>query len=117
MLLLNLPAPQTPPIPDFTIGANLDGANYTLRFIWNGQDNYWYVRVLDDPGQTVLMGDARVVANWPLYRSRTVRTPPGFLFALDTSGQGLAPGLSELGARVQVYYGTVDDLAGLGLNV
>ncbi len=117
MLLINLPAPQTPPVPDFTVGADLDGVSYTLRFRWHVADGYWYVRVLDDPGETVLMGDVRVVADWPLYRARVVRTPPGFLIARDTTGSGQAPGLSDLGGRVQLYYLTVADLADFGVNL
>jgi hypothetical protein len=114
MLLINLPAPQDPPIPYFTVGVELDGASYTLSFRWHVGDEYWYLRVLDDPGQTVLMGDVRVVADWPLYRSRTVRFPVGYLIARDTTGQGLAPGLSDLGGRVQLYYATAADVAALG---
>lgn len=116
MLQLNLPAPQTPPIPDFTVGADLDGA-LTLRFRYNTSDGYWYIRVLDDPGQTVLMADRRVVADAPLYRASPVRTPPGVLVAFDTTGQGLAPGLSELGGRVQIIYATPDELAALGVTL
>lgn len=111
MLLINLPAPQDPPLSDFTVGVDLEGASYTLRFRWHVTDGYWYLRVLDDPGQTVLMADIRVVANWPLYRSRTVRTPPGALIAFDTTGNGIAPGLADFGSRVLLYYATEAEVA------
>lgn len=104
ILLIDLPAPQEPPIPDFTIGVDLDGVSYTLRFFWDPALERWYMRVLDDLNQNVLMGDTRVVADWPLYRSSPVRTPPGFLIARDTTGQGIPPSLSDLGGRVQLYY-------------
>lgn len=81
--LINLPAPQDPPIPDFTIGVECDGASYTLRFFWSPEDSgapddvpaalagvappsvlgRWFLRVLDDLNQHVLMADTRVVAD------------------------------------------------------
>jgi hypothetical protein len=117
MLLINLPAPQNPPIPDFTVGVDLDGASYTLRFVWNTTDEYWYSRTLDDPGVTLLMGETRIVADQPLYLSRRVRTPGGFLIARDTTGQGIAPKLNDFGSRVQLWYLTEEELADLGLDL
>lgn len=111
--LINMPAPQTPPIPDFTIGADLDGVSYTLRFFWDPAVERWYMRVLDNLNQEVLMGDIRVVADWPLYRSRPVRTPPGYLVARDTSGKGIPPALDDFGSRVQLYYFPFDEVAEL----
>jgi hypothetical protein len=113
---INLPAPQTPQIPDFTIGVDLDGVSYTLRFRFDQEDAYWYVRVLDDPGENVLMGDVRVVEG-ALYVARPVRTPPGFLVCHDTTGQGIAPGLADLGKRALIYYVTQADLAAIGVNL
>jgi hypothetical protein len=98
------------------VGADLDGGSYTIRLIWNGTDSYWYVRVLDNIGQTVLMADRRLIADWPLWKELTVRTPPGFLIARDTSGQGIAPSLTDLGSRVQLYYASAADLVTLGIS-
>jgi hypothetical protein len=115
MNLIKLPAPQVPPVPDFTVGADLDGVSYTLRFMFNAGDGYWYMRVLDALAQTVLMGDRRVVADTPIYAAATGRNPPGLFLAKDTTGQGLAPGLSDFGTRVLLYYVTAAELAALGI--
>ena len=128
--LINLPPPQSPPVPDFTIGVNADGTTYTLRFRWNTSDGYWYVRVLDEPGAVVLMGDWRCVIASPvydatgkitalagaLYASRSNRQPAGLFYLVDTSGQGKAPGISDLGARVQLRYLAAADMVALGLS-
>ncbi len=41
------------------------------------------------------------------------RSPPGLLMAYDTSGEGIDPGLTDLGQRVQLIYYTVADVAAL----
>jgi len=111
--LINLPAPQDPPIPDFTIGVDLDGVSYTLRFIWDPTVARWLVRVLDALNQVVLMAERRVVADWPLWRAAPVRTPSGYLIARDTSGRGEPPTLTDLGTRVQLFYITAAEVAAL----
>lgn len=111
MILLNIPAPQVPPLSFFSVNAVLDGVNYTLEFRWNTYDSRWYVRILDEMGQTILAGDCRVSADTPIYASSTQRTPPGFLYPFDSSGQALDPGLSDLGARVQLWYITAAEVA------
>ena len=82
----------------------LDGVTYTLAYRWNDTDGHWYLQVLDEPGQVLLAGDCRVVADWPLYSAHTARTPPGFLIVLDTTGQQQDPGLADLGGRHQLFY-------------
>lgn len=135
--LLQLPAPQTPPLPALDVSPVLDGVTYTLHFQWNTRDSGWRLRVLDEPGQTVLLGDTRLVADWPLYPSRLpailpaaggtslviqqgvaaalgMRQPPGILLVLDTSGAGEDPTLEGLGDRWQLWYVPYADLAALG---
>lgn len=102
--LVPLPPPQTPPLPAFDVTALLDGVTYALHFQWNATDAGWRVRILDEPGQVVLMGDARTVLNWPLYESLLVRYPAGGLVFFDTSGQEIEPGLADLGDRVILLY-------------
>lgn len=110
-LRIQLPAPQSPPLPAFDVTPVLDGVTYTLRFQWNTRDSGWRLRILDEPGQVILMGDVRLVADWPLYLSRVIRTPPGLLMVRDTSGLGQDPGLSDLGARHQLWYSTAAEVA------
>jgi hypothetical protein len=112
---IQLPAPQTPPLPAIDVSPVLEGVTYTLHLQWNTRDSGWRLRVLDEPGQTVLMGDTRLVADWPLYRSRIERTPPGLFLVRDTSGAGEDPTLDGLGGRWQLWYIPAADLAALGV--
>jgi len=112
---IQLPAPATPPLPALEVTVLLEEVTYTLHMQWSETDSGWYLRVLDEPGQTVLMGDVRMVADWPMYKSRIpeVRTPPGLLMVVDTSGRGVDPGLGDLGAgaRCQLVYFTAAEVA------
>lgn len=116
-LVINLPAPQDPPLSHFTVTVPLDGTTYTIALHWNDVDTSWYATILDEPGQTVLAGAWRVTADWPLFRSQVQRHPPGLLMCVDSSGQGLDPGLSDLGAgaRCPLIYFTQAELLALGL--
>lgn len=117
MIQITLPAPQTPPVPDFTIVADADGTSYALRFVWSATGGYWYVRVLDETAQTVLMASRRVVGNTPLYRtSPAVRTPPGYFLVYDTTGQAQPPTLETLGDTAVLIYATEAELLALGIG-
>ncbi len=111
--LVVLPAPQSPPLPAFDVSPVLDGVTYTLRFQWMATDNGWRISVLDEPGQVVLMGQVRVVSDWPLYASRIsqLRAPPGLLMVFDSSGKGEPPTLAGLGDRWQLLYYTAAEVA------
>lgn len=115
-LLVQLPAVQTPPLARYSVSVTLDGTTYTLRLSWNEADAGWYVVLLDEPGQVVLAGAVRLVADWPLWRGWSTRTPPGYLMVRDTSGAGRDPGIDELGtgARCVLVYLTAAEAAALG---
>jgi hypothetical protein len=101
----------------FDAQAPLDGVTYTLSFRWNVRASGWYLDIWDETGTVLYVAGVRVVANYPLCAYFTGRQPPGHLVFVDTSGQGLDPGLSDLGsasARVQLYYLTAAELAQLG---
>lgn len=110
MIRIDLPPVQEPPLPAFEATATLDGTTYTLRFQWSESESSWYVRVMDDVALTIKMADVRVGADWPLYLSRTARTPPGLLVVVDTAGRKQDPGLADLGARCRLYYLPKDEL-------
>lgn len=113
--IIQLPAPQTPPLPFFDVSPILDAVTYTLRFQWNEQDGNWWLSILDEPGQVTLAGSVRLVADWPLYKTQLPRVPPGYLIASDTSGNGANPNLGDLGqgARVQIHYVTAAEVAAI----
>ena len=96
----------------FDVTAVLDGATYTLQFRWNVRLGAWFMQVRDDQDENVLVGDVRMVADYPLAGYQIGRQPAGVFVAVDTSGQGIDPGLTDLGNRVQLQYLTA---AALGL--
>lgn len=101
----------------FSALAPLDGATYTLNLRWNERATAWFINLTDETDQIQLCGDVRVVVNYPLYAASTGRQPAGLLVFVDTSGQGLDPGLNDFGgpsARVQLYYITSAELALIG---
>ena len=103
--------PLPPALPNFDLQADLDGTTYTLAMRWNARLGAWFVRVLDATGVVVLMGDQRLVADFPVALYVTGRQPPGLLTAVDTSGAGLNPGFDDLGSRVILTYTTAAELA------
>jgi len=106
--MISIPLPSD--LTFFDVSVELDGAHYTLVMRWNVRAGAWFLDVLDDGG-ALLHGSVRAVADWPLltYR-RATRSPPGALAFVDTSGQGIDPGISDLGDRVQLVYFPVAEI-------
>ncbi len=94
----------------FDLRATLDDVAYTLEFRWNVRLEAWFMSIFDSEGTTPIRTSIRLVANWMLASYNTGRTPPGAFVAYDTSGQGIDPGLADLGDRVQLHYLTAADL-------
>jgi hypothetical protein len=82
----------------------LDGVVYEFDVTWNQRDGAWYLSLSDAEGKPIASG-LRIVVDFPLlhYVGHPDK-PPGTLMAIDTSGSGVDPGLSELGGRVQLVY-------------
>lgn len=88
----------------FDLQVSLEGTIYTLDFRWNTRARGWWMTVLNDQADTVLVGNTRVVVDFPANAYLTGRQPPGIFIFIDTSGQGRDPGLADLGQRVQLAY-------------
>jgi len=97
--------------PFFDLQVTLDDATYTLEFRWNVRLGAWFMSILDEQGTTQIMSGIRLVANWLLSPYTIGNLPPGAFVAWDTSGQGLDPGLGDLGSRVKLIYITQAELA------
>lgn len=96
--------------PNFDVTAVLDGETYTLYFKWNVRWSTWFLEVHDEDDENVLIAGVALRADYGLAAYFTGRAPPGMFVAVDTSGQGLDPGLNDLGARVQVQYFSAGEL-------
>lgn len=96
--------PLRPDLPHYLFQVELEGRTYTLELRWNERAAGWFLSVLTADEVPILQG-RRVVVGFPLLaRFRDFRLPPGELEAIDTTGAGRDPGLTELGARVQLMY-------------
>lgn len=99
--------------PDFTQRVTLEGTTYTLGFLWNGRESSWYLSILTEAEEPILMG-VKLVPRWATgLRCKDPRMPPGQLTLEDTSGQDAAPGRDELGERCLLVYYSADELAAL----
>jgi hypothetical protein len=84
--------------------APLEGAVYTLELRWSAREERWYLDVYDEDHDAIYTGVA-VVLNFPLaIRCADARMWPGALFATDTSGANLEPGVDDFGDRVKLIY-------------
>lgn len=100
--------------PHYSFSCELDGAMYGFEFRWNERAKSWFASLSDADGAPILSGQ-RVRAGAALFHlAVSTRKPPGFFAVVDTTGQGRHPGLTDLGARVVLYYLPAADVAALG---
>jgi len=115
MLLL----PLTPDADAYEMEFLLDSINVVLRFRYNERDDTHYLSVFtpsvsqgSDGSRVALVSGLPVLSGQSLLLDvRAEGLPPGMLFALDTQSQNKDAGRGELGARVQVFYVTEEELA------
>jgi hypothetical protein len=116
MSVFSIALPNDQPI--FSTQVELDAVTYTLSFFWNSEDDSvvdgngvstggaWYISIGQSDGTPIVSG-LRVVVNFASggrFRFKGIGMPPGVLWFEDTSGQGLDPGLTDLGSRVTLSY-------------
>ena len=98
-------------LPFFDLHVSLDDATYTLQLRWNVREGAWFMDVLDQQGEALLLAGLRLVASFPLTAYVTDRKPPGDLVVIDTTGAGADPGRADLGTRHALVYFTAAELA------
>lgn len=99
-----LTVPCRPDLTNYELQCDLDGATYTLSFLWNTRESCWYFDLADAAGD-IIVASVKVVVNFPLiFRVTDPRRPPGFFTAQDTTGKGRNPGIADLGDRVAFLY-------------
>lgn len=103
-MIFQIPLPN-PPIYNLTFQVELDGTTYSLTLYWNPRDESWYITIADSSNSPILSCQRCVVA-YPIGLNQAYNTslPPGSLQFQDTSGQGLDPGQTDMGARVILLY-------------
>ena len=102
MSVHTLPLPTN--LPHFEFSVDLDDEVFVLEMRWNERDSSWYLTIKDSL-DTILIAGRKVLVNLPLTsRFRRLGMPKGELIAIDTTGEDLDPGESDLGSRVQLVY-------------
>lgn len=103
-MIYQVPLPQPMPV-NLTFQVELDNVTYTLNLFYNDRDGGWYLTI-GDASNNPILGCQRCVVNYPIGWKQCYNTsmPPGSIQFQDTSGQGLDPGLNDMGARVTMLY-------------
>lgn len=91
----------------------LDGVAYRFDFAWNARGQYWTALVSDSAGNPLVRRAVRIgTLFFARFRALNLTGyPSGEVLVLDTSNQDLDPGLTDLGARVQLTYLSADEIA------
>lgn len=91
------------------INTTLDGVAYVLRVRWNTLDAAWYLDAWERDGKTRIAAGVKIVVG--ILLAQTVQHPlfMSGIFAWDTSGRDLDPGLVDLGNRVLLVSVTAAD--------
>lgn len=110
--MIKIPFPAgTEALPFFTITVPLDAVVYTLQFRWNTRAGAYWLTLLDSTGETVILGDMRVITILPMWFNRGANAgPPGALIFFDTSGEADGVAFGTLGNRVVLLYYTAAEL-------
>lgn len=109
MTIFRIPLPTS--IPHFVLQTQLDGETFTIRVHWNERESAWYLELADLEGVTIV-ASRKLVADWSLlHRVTDDRRPPGELVVVDLTGEGIDPGLDDLGERVELNYADAAELA------
>ncbi len=82
--------------PDQSLSQVLDGVEYILHFVWNMRGG-WFM-ALHDANDAPLFGLRRMTPGTDMlaHKRYDERVPPGKLLVLDTTGNDLRPGYTDL---------------------
>lgn len=102
--MANFLIPTATSNPHFVMQTQLDGLTYTIRVHWNEREGAFYLDVGDVDNVPIVTG-RKLVADWPLlHRVRDEGKPPGEIYVVDKTGEGVDPGFDDLGKRVVLIY-------------
>lgn len=101
-------------LPHYAMQVTLDELPLTLEFRWNTRESCWYMSCLNDDESEYYFVNSKVLPDWPIGRRRArVRKELGLFMAVDLNGEGIGPGVDELGGRIELVYYSRDELAAL----
>jgi len=96
--------PMTGQASNYEQVVTLDGVDFTLRLLWNGREDRWYMTIRDADGTDLVTG-RKLVSNIPFaVHDQVAGLPDGQLWILDLESTTGDPLLRDLGERVVVMY-------------
>ena len=87
----------------YSYRAMLGGVLFAFEFFWNVRDSSWSF-TLSDTNNNLLLSRKITVGTPLLSRFQQNNLPYGELFAYDTSGSNMDPGLTDFGSRVVLTF-------------
>ena len=90
--------------PWYSFSVTLENVTYTFTVAFNTRANRWYLSIGDAVGNQIVAGFPLLIGRDLLAAYRTQAVPPGYLFAFDTSGQGLQPTAASFLTDHQLVY-------------
>jgi hypothetical protein len=109
--------PITAGVNDQQITTTIDTVSYVLRVRWNTRDAAWCIDAWERDGTTAIAFGVKIVVG--ILLGQAIQHPlfMAGMFAWDTSGSDLDPGLNDLGNRVLLVSLTAGDRTLLSLPV
>lgn len=96
----------------YTLRTSLGGNAYGFEFFWNPRDSSWSFILSDSNGGEIVERKV-TLGSLMLLKFADPRLPAGELCAIDTSGQDLDAGLTDLGGRVLLVFTDAADILAL----
>jgi hypothetical protein len=91
----------------YTLGVELAGVLFNLRFYWNGRLKMWIMDIRDANQNDILLG-IPVVGDYPLnywaVGGRIPGSPNGIIMSLDSTGKKRDPDLDTFGKDVVLMF-------------
>lgn len=104
--------PTSTTIPSYTQVTQIAGRNLRLSFDWNARLGRWRLAIYEAETGRLLRGGITLVDGWDVIRREVGDALRDLaIAAIDISGSGKDPGLSELGigARSQLYSAELEE--------
>lgn len=102
MAIITLPLAQNTPWYDFSMP--LDQTTYTVEMAFNTRANRWMLTLGDVSGSPIVYNLPVVIQRDLLLGLHHLPVPPGYLVAIDLSGQNTQPDAGAFLLNHRLYY-------------
>ena len=91
-------------LPAYEFQSTLEGVVYTFAFHYNARLDTWFMDILDEVGNPLIMGTALLAQVFLIDRFTAAGGPPGTLLLIDSQDGQEDPGINDLGTRFTLVY-------------